>query len=31
MAEDFEQVILTAPRAPGDEVSDRFERVELAA
>lgn len=29
LANDFEQVILTTPRPPGEEVSERFERIEL--
>ena len=31
LTEGFEQVILTAARLPGEEVGDRFERIEIAA
>jgi len=31
LAEEFDQVILTAPREPGDTIPDRFERIELSA
>lgn len=30
LTEDFEQVILTAARLPGEEVGDRFQRIEIA-
>ena len=30
LTEDFEQVILTAARPPGEEVGDRFQRIEIA-
>jgi len=30
LAEEFEQVILTAPRVPGEDIPNRYERIELS-